>query len=271
MSRWNTRDGSPIAPSPDRQPYSLGRCRLSWAIWRLFRYPFKAAAVALWVREVRRIREWSVISTCRLLRRPVIYVVGDSHTQLLHGVWPFIVRHIGPATAFNLMSPFSSTDSWAKVEHALSPVNAKRDIALLVFGEIDCRIHAYRQYVRSAGSRTMEEIVTTTIERYGEAIRRLRKKGYSIVVQNVVGAAHQDNIYGYSEYADIVTRGHIARLFNRQLAAWCAINGISCLDVHSKVTDKDGVLVQSMTMDGTHLDQRALPVYRQLLQGLSLL
>lgn len=213
------------------------------------------------------LERWAFVVASRIRGIPSVRVIGDSHTQLLKGVFPFVVEHIGPATAHNLISPSSSTKSWENLERALRKADPSRDVVLLVFGEIDCRIHVFLQHVRSRRERTTETIVRDTIDRYGQAIERIESLGYRVTVQSVVGAAHQDNIYDYPHYADLRTRGRIASEFNSVLKQWCLEHGIDYLDVFSAVADNDGILLASMTTDGTHLDERALPLYRDWFQA----
>ena len=194
-------------------------------------------------------------------RIPSVRVIGDSHAQVVQGLFPFVVAHIGPATAFNLVSESSSTRSWAGIEAALSRTDPDRDIVLLMFGEIDCRIHVYLQHIKSGGQRTFQDIAMATVSRYGEAIERIEALGYRVVVQSVVGAARQDNIYNYDYYADLRTRGVIVQDFNSALGEWCRSHETEYLDVFDRVADANGIILPEFTTDGTHLDARAHSIY----------
>ena len=214
-----------------------------------------------------RARDRLIVTRSRLLHVPVVHAIGDSQTGVLHGTWPFVVHHIGPVTAYNLASPHSSTNSRAALCAALRRVDRSRDIVLLVAGGVDCRIHIHNQHMRSHCSLSLEELVRRTIERYGEAIELVRTRGYRVSVQSVAGGVYQDNIYGYEHYADIVERGRIAQLFNRELRSWCSLNGVGYVDLFSQVADERGVVLTSMVSDGVHLNRTALPCYSEWLRA----
>ncbi|NTU70242.1 MAG: hypothetical protein HGB10_00220 [Coriobacteriia bacterium] len=200
------------------------------------------------------------LAVARARGSAAIHVIGDSHVQLLGGVRPFVVTHIGPATAYNLREPHSSTGSHGRLRRALRSVNRRTDVVILSFGEIDCRIHVYRAHMKSGGVSSMESIIETTVARYAEVVQALAVEGYRIVVHTVPGAARQDNYYGYDYYADAVTRAWIADRFNEQLRGMAARVGVELLDLYG-VTSTDGVIREDMTTDGTHLDARSLPLY----------
>lgn len=215
------------------------------------------------------------VAKARVLGIPMVHVIGDSHTHVLKDEWPFVPHHLGAATAYNLVSSTSSTESLDGLQRALRRVNARRDVVLLVFGEIDCRIHLHHQYVLSEGSEPVAEIIDRTVERYGRAIRMVRDAGYRVYVQGVVGAAHQTEatsaywrIPGVSRCASISMRGALVVDFNERLKSWCANERIGFLDLSPAVSDARGILSWSMTEDGTHLDKRAMPLYRVWLESL---
>ncbi len=197
----------------------------------------------------------------RLMRRPVVHAIGDSHTHVLRGISPFVVTWLGSATAFNLGKPGSSTGSSGKLEAALRAVDKSRDVVLLVLGEIDTRIHVYLQYVRRGGACSFEQIIDEIIERYGAVILRLASQGYKVVVQSVPAVPRQGNIYDVEHYADDAKRAVIVRVFNEALSRWCRDHGVDYLDLYSVVSDERGFILDGLTDDGTHLNAAALPLY----------
>ena len=235
----------------------VARCAVTW-VWA------RAAAPILRVAEHNkpRARDNLVIARSRLLRVPVVHAIGDSHANVLSGVWPFVVHHIGPVTAYNLASPSSTTQGRARLLDALRLADPHKDIVLLIAGEIDCRIHIYDRHVRSSHALSLEELARRTVMRYCVTIQMLRARGYRVAVQSAVGGVHEANIYGYPHFGDVVVRGHIAQLFNSDLEAWCRENEVDYVDLFSHVTDDRGVLNRSMASDGVHLNrQAALPLY----------
>jgi hypothetical protein len=76
----------------------------------------------------------------KVLKKPLIYVIGDSHTFSFLLQLPFIVKHLGPATAYGLGSKNKNTEKLYKI---LSRIDINKDKVLLSFGEIDSRIHLF--------------------------------------------------------------------------------------------------------------------------------
>ena len=220
--------------------------------------------IALWLQRTAADR-WNpfVVLAARVLGRPMVHAVGDSHTLVLAGVFPFRVTWMGAATAYNLGKAGSSTRSSEKLARALTRVRKADDVVLLILGEVDSRIHIFGQYMKHDGAESMEELVRKTVDRYGDVILSLKGQGYRVVVHSVSATPYQDNIYGVEHYADDETRARIVAEFNRQLSAWCLANAVEYLDMYSLVSDERGFIRRDLTTDGTHLDRSALSIYRE--------
>jgi lysophospholipase L1-like esterase len=206
------------------------------------------------------IRDALIVARSRLVGAPVVHAIGDSHTVMLTGVWPFVVHYIAPLTAYNLASPTSSTQSRTRLLEALRSADPRRDIILLTTGGTDCRLHINDQHVRSSGRRSLEELAHETVVRYGTAIDLVRARGFRVAVHSVVGAAHAEE-YRYDHSGAIGVRGRIAQLFNAELEAWCRAHGVDYVDLFSHVADEHGILLRPMASDGLHLGRQALPWY----------
>ena len=181
-----------------------------------------------------------------------VHAVGDSHTLHMGGL--FHVFHIQDAqgqgaTAHNLIEERSSTDSKRKLAAYLDTLDPERDIILMSFGEVDCRLH-----IRDDAG------VKATVERYTQAIENVRARGFRVIVHGVIGAVPQDNTWRQADYPDAATRGHIVLAFNAALSTWCEENGVGFLDLG--VADGDGVLPDDFTDDTVHLNHRAFPLYQ---------
>lgn len=215
----------------------------------------------LTARNVSKVRDAFFVVRSRLLSVPVVHAIGDSQTGVLVGVWPFVVHHIGPVTAYNLGSSTSSSQSCTRLLDAIDLADPHRDIVLLIAGGVDCRIHIYDQHMRSSGELTLQELARRTVVHYGEAIEMVKVRGFQVAVQSAAGAVHQNNFYGYAHYADIITRGHIAKLFNAELEIWCRKHDVYYVDLFSYITDDRGVLNKSVVSDGVHLNRKILHLY----------
>lgn len=213
----------------------------------------KRANFAVWLRR-------------RISNRPIVHAIGDSHSQVLTGVTPFLVTWLGPATAYNIGNPASTTDSYGGLRRALRRVAKRRDVILLILGEIDSRIHIYNQYMKLNGQVPISTLIERTVARYGRLVLQLRGEGYRVVVQSVPATPYQDNIFDYPYYADDSTRAAIVNEFNQALSAWCVANGVEYFDVYHLASDEQGFILKALTEDGTHLSVKALPIYQEWIE-----
>ena len=201
----------------------------------------------------------------RIYSKQIIHFIGDSHVSAYGRGRYFIAHHIGPATAYKLESLSSTTNSNQKLFKELGKINKKRDIAVLVFGEIDCRMHIYKQFVRHGGTTSIPELVEITILKYGIVLKKIETAGYSFFVSGVVPAATQGNIYDNPYYPDSTTRLTINREFNKQLRSFCTQKGYRYLDIQSEFADFSGFISRNFSTDGLHLNQNAIPKLEKLL------
>ena len=77
----------------------------------------------------------------KVFKKKIITVIGDSHSLLFQNPL-FKIKYIGPATAFKLGYKDSTTQSRKKIIKILNGISPSSTV-LLVFGEIDCRLHIY--------------------------------------------------------------------------------------------------------------------------------
>ncbi|MBN2187351.1 MAG: hypothetical protein JW732_07905 [Dehalococcoidia bacterium] len=120
--------------------------------------------------------------------KPLIHVIGDSHVLAFRRIRPFSVHHIGPATAHNLKRLKSTTNSNEKlftIIDKISKDDKASNMVILVFGEIDCRIHIYQQFKENDEMYTISELIDMTISNYGEVIEQIRKLGMNPCVYSV--------------------------------------------------------------------------------------
>lgn len=201
----------------------------------------------------------------RLLSRSIVHFIGDSHVVAYKKGRFFVSHHIGPATAYRLASLSSTTNSNKKLFTELKKINKQRDIVVLVFGEVDCRMHINKQFVKQNGSISIMELITRTIYKYGEVLAQVDKAGYLFFVHGIVPAATQGNIWGNPYYGDSKTRLTINSEFNKQLKTYCAKNGYPYLDIQSKFADESGFISPFFSNDGLHLNQKVVPIMEKWL------
>ena len=197
----------------------------------------------------------------RALDKPLIHVVGDSHVVPFRGSMPFLAHHLGAATAYNLNSKTSATRSNEQLFKVIDKLG-KKDIVLLSFGEIDCRIHIYYQHKKSNGIYSVEELIDRTISNYGEVMAQLKESGLNFCVYCVSPATKVGNEYEYPFYGSPEIRSQINRMFNEKLRAFCQKNGYVFINIFDRVSDKDGMMLKEYASDDIHLNKKAVGLVR---------
>jgi hypothetical protein len=219
-----------------------------------------------WRNIVLRLVHLRCLIRARFARKPAVHVIGDSHTGIFRRKKPFIVHWLGPATAHNLKSPKSTTMSYKKLKGILNHLIAEGDMVLLLFGEVDCRIHIYNRYVLSGGSRTLEEVVDDTVNRYGEVLDEINKMGIDFHVGCVTPGGTEGNVFGVPNYPPPEMRPVINRVFNERLQHYCCAHGYSFIDVYSAVVDEEGFIkTEYRSQDGTHLNDKGVKLFAERL------
>ena len=107
-----------------------------------------------------------------------VHAVGDSHVLHMGGL--FNAHHFCDsegqgATAHNLISEESSTDSRRKLAALLDTLDPAKDIIIMSFGEVDCRLHIQN-----------DDMAIATVERYTQAVENVRTRGFRVIVHAVI-------------------------------------------------------------------------------------
>lgn len=199
----------------------------------------------------------------RLSGGPLAHVIGDSHTLAFKRKYPFIVHHIGAATAYNLKKRESTTDSNRKFFAVLDKINKKRDAIVLSFGEIDCRIHIYNEYMKNNGKFTMAELINNTIINYGDVLKQISAMGVNFFVLGIPAASRREGAPGVQFYADSAMRSKINKEFNERLKKFCEWNNYKHIDIYSEVSDEKGFISEKYVADHTHVNDKSVKIVRE--------
>jgi hypothetical protein len=197
----------------------------------------------------------------RAFGKPLIHVIGDSHVIPFRGSMPFLAHHLGAATAYNLMRKNSSTKSNEKLFKIIGKLGRK-DRVMLLFGEIDCRIHIYYQHKKSNGKHSLDELVDRTISNYGEVMAQLKERGVYFCIHSISPATEVGNEYKYPFYGTPEIRSQINRAFNEKLRLFCDKNGYIFIDIYDKVTDENGLMLKEYAGDEIHLSKKVVSLVR---------
>ena len=197
----------------------------------------------------------------RALNKPLIHVIGDSHVTPFRGSMPFLAHHLGAATAYNLIKKDSSTGSNEKLFQIIGKLGDK-DIVMLVFGEVDCRIHIYYQHKKSNGKHSVGELIDRTISNYGEVLAQLKQRGVNFCIHSISPATEVGNEYIYPFYGTPEIRSQINGMFNEKLRLFCEKNGYIFIDIYDRVADKNGLILKEYAGDKIHLNKKAVKLVR---------
>lgn len=188
-----------------------------------------------------------------------VYVFGDSHAGKF-GVDPerFVLGNAGQATAHNLCNTESQSESWFNLQQFLHTFDPAEDVFMFALGEIDCRIHLYRQSVLTL--RHVNDLIADTVERYGRIIKAVRDDGRRVAVLDVVPAVAQPNIYLLDHYGTRDQRAEVTRRFNAALGRWCEANDIPFIRLYPYIADDRGWLKEEYALDDeAHASESCVP------------
>ena len=197
-----------------------------------------------------------------MFNRAVIHVIGDSHLRPFVFKRPFSLHHISQATAYNLNKDSSFSQSKRYLNSFLPAINKQRDVLLLVFGEIDARVHIFLQYEKNNGKISIERLIEATVEKYGETIRRLKDEGFAVCVHGIPPAARKDFESNLPFLGSPEQRSQISRDFNRKLGALCRRSGVTFIDMQSIAADENGFMKKEYAADEVHLNTRVVSFVR---------
>jgi len=193
----------------------------------------------------------------------VIHTIGDSHAKPFIYQWPFHVHHISQATAYNLVKENSFTKSNMYLKLFLSKIDKKRDVVFLVFGEIDARVHIYLQYGKSGKTVSIDSIIDSTVQRYGQVMRQLKDEGFTVCIHGIPPAASKEFITALPFSGRPRERSEISRKFNEKLREYCSSIGVTYVDVQSIASDDNGFIKKYYLADEVHCNRRIVPFARR--------
>jgi hypothetical protein len=205
----------------------------------------------------------------RLFGNSAIHIIGDSHSMSFKS-GSFIIHHLGPATAFNLNKNSSSTHSKKKLVKILKSLDKTNEKIILIFGEIDCRIHIYNTFMKNEKKIPLNKIIARTIKNYEEVLDFINSKNINFYVCSIPPAGTQGNCFNYPFYADKPTRAKIHRHFNNLLEERCRTKGYKYINLYKKVSNRNGFAIKKYMADEIHLNEYAVQFLKEDLKRLDL-
>lgn len=210
----------------------------------------------------------------KLTNEQFIHIIGDSHVLAFQH--PILkVHYLGAVTAYNLVNENSSSKGREKLFKVINSLK-KTDAVLLVFGEIDVRIHIYNQYIKNKRKVPIKKLIGNVIANYSQVIKEIKEKNFRVGVYNIVPPGPQANIYNYSYYAKWQVRLEITQLMNKQLRLFCKKNGVFFIDVFDKVVNSNDIFEESFRkeefiFDDVHLNDKVTKLVIEELQVAALI
>ena len=219
-----------------------------------------------------------------ILDKPLIHVIGDSHSWAFKRNRSFIIHNIGPATAYNLNNKNSTVRSNEKLFDIIGRSNIKNDVFILVFGEIDSRVHFYNQYKKSNEKVSIDELMDKTISNYGEVLKHLKERGVNFFVYGILPAPKHiirhppyatekmkrelfdEFKKDYPYLAGPRLRSQINKKFNERLKSYCSDNGYKYIDIYPVVADNDGFISDAFAADEIHVNGKIMGFIKQSLE-----
>ena len=132
---------------------------------------------------------------------------------------------------------------------------------LFCFGEIDCRAHLFKQ--SEIQKRDIHEIIRECVDRYFSVIKDTKKKGFDVIVWNVIPSGITDDTleYEYPFYGTNIERNKVSKYFNEYLKQKLEKLNITFIDIFDKLVFKNFETKDSYYFDGIHLSQKAMPYF----------
>jgi lysophospholipase L1-like esterase len=187
----------------------------------------------------------------------MIEAFGDSHAGKFGGHPSFkYCWDLGQATAHNICVERTSNGGLQKLQECLYFYDPE-NVLLFVLGEIDCRIHFFRQSIIQG--RPYVDLMTETVGRYGTIIKAVREHDRPLVcVLDVPPAQPVGNTFDIDHYGSQDERAEISALFNIVLGAWCERVEIPFIKLYPYIADERGWLKEEYVLeDLTHISPLA--------------
>lgn len=219
----------------------------------------------------------------------MIHVLGDSHASPFSGlgtkeetymipIYPqphdnidplFKAYRIGPATAYNLESKLSII-----LDILYKFVDKEQDELMLVFGEIDCRLHIIEQVIKQ--NKSKEEVINQVVNKYFDAILTVKNMGYKIIIFTPIASSfwnensdHLKDGFKYNmEFPMLGTcqeRNNITKIFINMLIQKGIENSIPVISIFDELIDENYNTKTDYYMDYLHLSSIALPLIKSKL------
>jgi hypothetical protein len=186
-----------------------------------------------------------------------VYTMGDSHCyETFGGIDGVVPRHIGSVTMKRLgyMEDTLLPSSVASI--GLTP----RDVLLIICGEGDTRCFIHPQLVHRTIA--MEDLLQQYADRYVERVRTLDVNGARAGIVSVPPPAAFErcwHIHSAPSDMNLPPQGTDAErvlytmTLNRLIADGCSKSGLLFVDIFSRYSDENGMLITALSDGSVHI------------------
>ncbi len=172
-----------------------------------------------------------------------IFAIGDSHANFNFKDVPEVtIKSIGSITMHRV-----GRDKMTFKDYTLP-----NSIAIFIFGEIDIRMHIYKQVQLG---RDEDEIINTLVVNYIEVMRKQNEHQVIPIVMSITPPSRTEpNPMAVGSNED---RSRYCLKINDRLRNLCLEYDIDFLDVYEQYKDRDGMLMRQFAdpTDGYHISQ----------------
>lgn len=221
--------------------------------------------------------------------RKLIFVIGDSHTEIFHKnnynakklilgdsnhatqVWfnnskNFCTYHLDAVTAYNSNNPNATISSFNKIRFLVkNGYLPKASTVVVSMGEIDCRVHIKKQAQKQNIS--IDEVIDRTISNYLEFLFYLKTNGYKVFAYGPIPSQSDKAPFdtNFPRFGTEIERNEITAIFNKKLEKICNLNGIKYFTLFNQLLNQDFTTkVEYLSDDLVHLGPNAFPLLTKL-------
>ena len=173
------------------------------------------------------------------------------------------------ATAHNLVKENSTSQSNRILFNLANSIDKENDSVILVYGEVDCRVHIYYQFMKKDKKHDIGLLIDETINNYGIVMDELKNIGIRFYVCGIPPVDWEVNhniinLYRWQTTPEIHYK--IYKEFNNKLGSFFQKMGYKYLDIYSNTKDTNGFRKKEYDEDGIHLNGNALPFVINMLK-----
>lgn len=176
----------------------------------------------------------------------------DQHLQ-----YPFRAWFLGPVLAYNFYEHHLAK-VYSFIEEFPQVFKEKDVTILMIFGEIDCRVHLPKYVTQE---RTVANVVEECVSRYHRSILDLKSKGFNVAVAGAQPSLSDESIlkrmpeeerrYNISGTTEI--RNQVCKHWDLFHGHLCAQHDIPFVSIYKDLVDSKGATKEDLFSDYIHL------------------